>query len=62
MTNEVHELTSSKSFKCCDISVKSNSSEDDMIFNYDNLAIDKENKENDELIGNDKFREEDYNN
>ncbi|CAI2199374.1 4877_t:CDS:1, partial [Funneliformis geosporum] len=38
---------------------KSDSSEDDMIFDYDNLTI---NKENDELIGNDEFREKDYNN
>ena len=30
-----------------------------MIFNYDNLMVDKENNE---LIGDNEFREEDYNN
>ena len=38
-----------------------------MIFDYDSLIVDKENKENDELIGDnefreEEFREEDYNN
>jgi hypothetical protein len=36
-----------KSFKCCGISVKTDGSEDDLIFDYDNLMVD-ENKENEE--------------
>ena len=36
-----------KLFKCYDISVKTNSSEDDMIFDYDNLI--DENQENELL-------------
>jgi hypothetical protein len=56
-----------RSFKCCGISVKTDGSEDDMIFDYDSLIVDKENKKNDELIGDnefreEEFREEDYNN
>ena len=34
-----------KSFKCCGISVKTDGTEDDEIFDYDNLMID-EDKEN----------------
>jgi len=34
-----------KSFKCCEISVKTDSSEDDIIFDYDNLMVNKD-KEN----------------
>ena len=39
-----------KSFKCCGISVKTDSSENDMIFDYDDLMVneDKENESSDE--------------
>jgi hypothetical protein len=49
-----------RSFKCCGISVKTDGSEDDIIFDYDSLMADKEN--NNELIENNEFQEEDYNN
>ncbi|CAG8558707.1 3520_t:CDS:2, partial [Funneliformis caledonium] len=41
------------------ISVKTDGSEDDIIFDYDSLMA---NKENDELIEDKEFQEEDYNN
>ncbi len=57
-----------KLFKCYDILVKADKSENDMIFNYNSLIINK-NKENNKLIDktnkNDEFEkkeEEDYNN
>jgi len=47
-------------FKCYGISVKTDSSKDDMIFDYNNLIVDKENKKNNELIRNNEFREEEF--
>ncbi len=44
-TNLIHRL-----FKCYGISVKTDIFEDNMIFDYDSLIVDKENKENNELM------------
>jgi len=42
-----------KSFKCCRISVKTDGSEDDMIFDYNDLMVNKD-KENESSDENDK--------
>ncbi|CAG8620083.1 953_t:CDS:2, partial [Funneliformis caledonium] len=62
MTNEIHELTLSERIKKPSYSLvfKTDNSEDDMIFNYDSLIVDKENKKNNELIGDNEFREEEF--
>ena len=49
-----------RSFKCYGISVKTDSFEDDIIFDYNSLIIYKENKKNDKLIRDNKFREEEF--
>ena len=61
-----------KSFKCCGISVETNGTEDDEIFDYDGLMIDEDKENNDENNGNNGLLEgdggnaeedmEDYNN
>lgn len=54
-----------KSFKCCEILVKINGTEDNEIFDYDNLIIDedKENDENEEQKEDDEeVKEKNYNN
>jgi hypothetical protein len=38
-----------KSFKCCGISIKTDGTEDDEIFDYNNLTV-NENKENNEFL------------
>ncbi|CAI2195191.1 12628_t:CDS:1, partial [Funneliformis geosporum] len=65
---KVNSILICKSFKCCGISVKVDGSEDDMIFDYDNLIDEnQENKlldemdENDDNEGNDN-NENEYNN
>jgi len=61
-----------KSFKCCGISVETNGTEDDEIFDYDGLMIDEDKENNDENNGDNGLLEgdggnaeedmEDYNN
>jgi hypothetical protein len=46
-----------KSFKCCGISVETDGTEDDEIFDYDNLMV-NEDKENDNESGADSELEE----